>query len=409
MRSSGDRVMQATPTSRYFEESERYVREYELKNGMGREYVDQERRTQGIPFRSHLNPEYRTGRQSDWPEQRQLNNDNGAHSARPTYPRQSSVPPIVRRLPYNVSPATQQKRSPPSYASYAANTEPYSNRYNSYGQSPPQPLTVNPSFDPSFRADDRSRQFLPRSYFDSCERRQPLDRGSHLESSQSFAPISTYGQQPASYTSLQYQTASSLQYPSRPGSPQQVVGVGDILNTETGFTIQLDVKHFNAKDIRVVLCGNTLTVAGERVDEDLITEQTLKRTIPADVLLDSIKAHLTDFGLLLIRGNRKNWKETEIVITIEQPQSEAKQEVQKNEDKTNNSNRQSPLNHEQKNEEATATIVVAEPAVIVQPTKDNQLHRSKEMVSTPLLVRPVVSFQTLPTKRGSRSSPPVIV
>ncbi|KAI6197071.1 hypothetical protein M3Y94_01181500 [Aphelenchoides besseyi] len=407
--------MQATPTSRYFEESERYVREYELKNGMGREYVDQERRTQGVPFRSQLNSEYRTGRQSEWPEQRPLNNDNGVHSARPSYPRQSSVPPIVRRLPYNISPATQQKRSPPSYANYAANTEPYGNRYNSYGQSSPQPLTVSPPTDPHFRADDRNRQFLPRSYFDSYERRQPLDRGSHLESSQSFAPISTYAQQPASYTTLQHQTSNALRYPSRPGSPQQVVGVGDILNTETGFTIQLDVKHFNAKDIRVVLCGNTLTVAGERVDEDPITEQTLKRSfsrkyaIPTDVLLDSIKAHLTDFGLLLIRGNRKNWKETEIVITIEQPQSEAKQEVQKNDDKPNSSDRQSPLNHEQKNEETTATIVVAEPAVIVQSTKDNQLDRSTEMVSTPLLVRPVVSFQTLPTKRGSRSSPPVIV
>lgn len=58
--------------------------------------------------------------------------------------------------------------------------------------------------------------------------------------------------------------------------------------------------------------GPTLTVSGERIDEDPATEQTLKRSfsrkysIPTDILLDSIRAHLTDFGLLLIRVSFKN-------------------------------------------------------------------------------------------------------
>ena len=38
---------------------------------------------------------------------------------------------------------------------------------------------------------------------------------------------------------------------SRPGSPGPVAGAGDILNTEHGFTIQLDVKHFAAHEIKV--------------------------------------------------------------------------------------------------------------------------------------------------------------
>lgn len=68
----------------------------------------------------------------------------------------------------------------------------------------------------------------------------------------------------------------------------------------------------------MTLVGHTLTVSGERVDEDPLTEQTLKRSfsrkysIPTDILLDSIKAHLTDFGLLLIRVSYKD--SIEIVV-----------------------------------------------------------------------------------------------
>jgi hypothetical protein len=64
--------------------------------------------------------------------------------------------------------------------------------------------------------------------------------------------------------------------------------------------------------------GHTLTVSGERIDEDPATEQTLKRSfsrkysIPTDILLDTIKAHLTDSGLLLIRVYYK--KEVDIAV-----------------------------------------------------------------------------------------------
>lgn len=40
---------------------------------------------------------------------------------------------------------------------------------------------------------------------------------------------------------------------SRPGSPQVVAGPGEIINTEHGFTIELDVKHFRPHDIKVII------------------------------------------------------------------------------------------------------------------------------------------------------------
>lgn len=52
--------------SKYYEESERYFREYEVKNGLGREMVDQERRTGGSPFRN----DYDYNRQLNWPDSR---------------------------------------------------------------------------------------------------------------------------------------------------------------------------------------------------------------------------------------------------------------------------------------------------------------------------------------------------
>ncbi|KAK0416105.1 hypothetical protein QR680_012299 [Steinernema hermaphroditum] len=107
---------------------------------------------------------------------------------------------------------------------------------------------------------------------------------------------------------------------SRPGSPQSVAGAGDIINTEHGFTIQLDARHFRPGDIKVQLTGSTLTVTGDRVEEDRCAEQALRRqfsrkyAIPADIILESIKSHMTDDGFLFIRGNRKGWKETDIQV-----------------------------------------------------------------------------------------------
>ncbi|GMT20067.1 hypothetical protein PFISCL1PPCAC_11364, partial [Pristionchus fissidentatus] len=109
---------------------------------------------------------------------------------------------------------------------------------------------------------------------------------------------------------------------SRPGSPGQVAGVGDIVNTEHGFTIQLDVNHFRPEEIKVVLTGDLLCVSGDRLDSTPVSgpqQQTLRRTfsrkycIPSDIKLDSIQSHLTDNGYLIINGARRGWKETQIM------------------------------------------------------------------------------------------------
>ncbi|VDD86191.1 unnamed protein product, partial [Enterobius vermicularis] len=109
---------------------------------------------------------------------------------------------------------------------------------------------------------------------------------------------------------------------SRPGSPQVVAGPGEIINTEHGFTIELDAKHFRPNDIKVTLSGNTLTVVGDRLHDDSTGSQTLRRTftrkysIPYDVQLSSILSYMTDTGLLIIRVS---WKETEISIQVVPP------------------------------------------------------------------------------------------
>uniref|UniRef100_A0A0N5AF15 SHSP domain-containing protein n=1 Tax=Syphacia muris TaxID=451379 RepID=A0A0N5AF15_9BILA len=113
--------------------------------------------------------------------------------------------------------------------------------------------------------------------------------------------------------------------PARPGSPQIVSGAGDIINTDQGFTIELDVKHFRPTDIKVSLTGNTLTVVGDRLHDDTNSTQKLRRTftrkysIPHDIQLSSIFSYMTDTGLLIVKGSRKGWKETEISVQVAHP------------------------------------------------------------------------------------------
>ena len=120
----------------------------------------------------------------------------------------------------------------------------------------------------------------------------------------------------------------------RAGSPQTLIGAGDITNTENGFTIKLDVQHFQPKDIKVSLIGNTLSVNGDRIDEDLNNQQTLKRSfsrkyaIPEDIHLGSIKSSVTENGFLIIKGSRRDWKETEIFVQIESEENPKQQQQQ---------------------------------------------------------------------------------
>ncbi|EJW80443.1 hypothetical protein WUBG_08648 [Wuchereria bancrofti] len=132
----------------------------------------------------------------------------------------------------------------------------------------------------------------------------------------------------ASSSGLGYRSVKSLNTTSqthnlelrlrRAGSPQIPSSAGDIINTEHGFTIQLDTRHFQPRDIQVTLHQNTLSVIGDRLEDDGTGAQRLRRsftrkyTIPSDVRLSSISSYTTNNGYLIIKGSRKGWKETDL-------------------------------------------------------------------------------------------------
>ncbi|VDK61977.1 unnamed protein product [Onchocerca ochengi] len=101
-------------------------------------------------------------------------------------------------------------------------------------------------------------------------------------------------------------------------SPQISSSTGDIINTEHGFTIQLDTRHFQPRDIQITLHQHTLSVIGDCLEDDGTGAQKLRRsftrkyTIPPDVRLSSISSYLTNNGYLIIKGSRKGWKETDL-------------------------------------------------------------------------------------------------
>jgi len=118
-----------------------------------------------------------------------------------------------------------------------------------------------------------------------------------------------------------------LSLPARAGSPQPLTGNGQIVNEESGFTILLDVGHFQPRNIKVSLSSEerVLSVEGERIDDDSTSGQTVKRcfsrkyAIPDDIKLKSIRALVAGDGVLKIKGSRMTWKETEIDVQFEPP------------------------------------------------------------------------------------------
>ncbi|CAG9530596.1 unnamed protein product [Cercopithifilaria johnstoni] len=112
------------------------------------------------------------------------------------------------------------------------------------------------------------------------------------------------------------QSHTLLELRSCPVSSQ--ISSSDIINTEHGFTIQLNTKHFQPRDIQITLHQHTLSVIGDRLEDDGTGAQRLRRsftrkyTIPSDVRLSSISSYITNNGYLIIKGSRKGWKETDL-------------------------------------------------------------------------------------------------
>uniref|UniRef100_A0A915B326 SHSP domain-containing protein n=2 Tax=Parascaris univalens TaxID=6257 RepID=A0A915B326_PARUN len=173
----------------------------------------------------------------------------------------------------------------------------------------------------------RMRSYRNEIRVDDCAPRQRSTPAAYMDEPPVYSIINSRPSDYSSRTDFHEERSQQQELTrSRPGSPQVVAGPGEIINTEHGFTIELDVKHFRPHDIKVTLTGNTLSVVGDRLEDDNTSSQTLRRSftrkysIPNDVRMSSISSYMTDSGLLIIRGSRKGWKETEISVHVAPPE-----------------------------------------------------------------------------------------
>uniref|UniRef100_A0A915PFC9 SHSP domain-containing protein n=1 Tax=Setaria digitata TaxID=48799 RepID=A0A915PFC9_9BILA len=198
---------------------------------------------------------------------------------------------------------------------------------NTRGQSNVTLIASAGLFFDSFNVNQKCRQTPPLLTFEHlenelwrCERLRDTVSGSNVEHHTA-----------KSLNSLnRAQNSMGLRLPA--GSQQLSSSIDDIINTEHGFTIQLDAKHFQPRDIQITLYHHTLSVSGDRLEDDgtgaqrLCRSFTRKYTIPPDVRLSSISSYVTNSGYLIIKGSRKGWKETDLTehLASTSPSSESK-------------------------------------------------------------------------------------
>ncbi|KAI1720147.1 hsp20/alpha crystallin family domain-containing protein [Ditylenchus destructor] len=280
----------ASPRRQYFEETEYYVREYESRNGLGREQVEHERRTHGQPFERTLirDPYYDRGR-------RDFNTLREKHYREER--EHATLPPSSLRSPYHVH--YYHPPEPPTQYSQYSTVRAYPREYIRHPPTHGAPII------------------------------HPIHRSPAPPPEPTFSPgVQTVHAPHQQYIPVQAQSPSAVCSQVRAGSPIPLTGAGDIENTESGFTIRLNVEHFEPKDIKVSLSGNILSVNGERIDEDKSHEQLLKRSfnrkyhLPDDIRLESVKSFVSDNGTLVVMGSRRTWKETPIDIQIAKPTEE---------------------------------------------------------------------------------------
>ncbi|KAH7718067.1 Hsp20/alpha crystallin family protein [Aphelenchoides avenae] len=339
-------------SSKFYEQSEHYVREYELKNGLGREMIEQESRTRGQPFQSSFGdrpfaswdrePFRRPPEFTEFPSKRSEWESKYRPSGPRIVPTYTATPATVgERRPYASDPLYTPVKPPRATEGYYATSQPYGGSQSTHIPATHPYHVTNyycyPPVEPYGPTGGRYSVPPPPGVPVNGPYREPLFPHHHHHHHSEYA----HAKHPSTITPTDPQRSTSRgpstvppeckHYSSRPGSPQPVAGAGDIINTENGFTIQLDVKHFEPKDIKagVSLSGNTLTVTGERTEEDPSSEQTLKRSfsrkyaIPDDIKLESVKSYMTDNGQLVIKGIRKQWKETEISVQVDTEASKA--------------------------------------------------------------------------------------
>uniref|UniRef100_A0A7E5A1G5 SHSP domain-containing protein n=1 Tax=Panagrellus redivivus TaxID=6233 RepID=A0A7E5A1G5_PANRE len=252
--------------SRYYEESQYYVKEYERRNGLERDMIEKDFRSRGTPFETDLSPEFRQLRDFSIPLSRIYDDWD-------------------TRRPFRTSFDNRRQRSLPPRRTYQSTVAPHQPPPSILLPEAPLPTTHSRHYSETLqRSNYASSTYQPQSaVVPAISRPPPLDTS--LTAHRSHFPVTSN---------------------SRPGSPQPVASAGDIINTENGFVIQLDVKHFHPRDIKVSLIGNNLSITGEHIDDDANAAQSLKRSfsrryaIPEDIRLDTIKSHMTDAGVLVV-------------------------------------------------------------------------------------------------------------
>ncbi|KAI1727755.1 hsp20/alpha crystallin family domain-containing protein [Ditylenchus destructor] len=307
----------ASPRRQYFEETEYYVREYESRNGLGREQVEHERRTHGQPFERTLirDPYYDRGRRDF----------NGHFGRSPDYARHS--PHHNTFIDRTSSETLREKHYREEREHTTLPPSSLRSPHHVHYYHPPEPQTQYSQYS-TVRA--YPREYIRHPSTHGAPVIHPIHRSPAPPPEPTFSPgVQNVHAPHQQYIPVQAQSPRDVSTKVRAGSPIPLTGAGDIENTESGFTIRLNVEHFEPKDIKVSLSGNILSVNGERIDEDKCHEQLLKRSfnrkyhLPDDIRLESVKSFVSDNGILVVKGSRRTWKETPIDIQIAKPAEES--------------------------------------------------------------------------------------
>uniref|UniRef100_A0A915B3A1 SHSP domain-containing protein n=1 Tax=Parascaris univalens TaxID=6257 RepID=A0A915B3A1_PARUN len=100
----------------------------------------------------------------------------------------------------------------------------------------------------------RMRSYRNEIRVDDCAPRQRSTPAAYMDEPPVYSIINSRPSDYSSRTDFHEERSQQQELTrSRPGSPQVVAGPGEIINTEHGFTIELDVKHFRPHDIKVIV------------------------------------------------------------------------------------------------------------------------------------------------------------
>ncbi|CCD65663.1 Heat shock protein Hsp-16.48/Hsp-16.49 [Caenorhabditis elegans] len=96
--------------------------------------------------------------------------------------------------------------------------------------------------------------------------------------------------------------------------------IGEIVNDESKFSVQLDVSHFKPEDLKIELDGRELKIEGiqEKKSEHGYSKRSFSKMIllPEDVDLTSVKSAISNEGKLQIEAPKKTNSSRSIPINF---------------------------------------------------------------------------------------------